>query len=57
MQDILYAIQQSQMQKSIGELKALQALYYNPYSNENEQYYKIKEMIKDFVDELTDNFG
>ena len=58
MPDNLYMIKQAQMQRAIGELRALKALYYNPYNLSGDENYKaIKKLIEDFITELTDNFG
>ena len=54
--DILHALKQVQLQKAIGELRAFNALYYNP-TGENSEYLDLNALIEDFINGLTDNYG
>ena len=55
--DVLYAMKQAQIQRALGELKALNMFYYDMYSEDREDYYKMQAIISDFEDNLTDNFA
>lgn len=53
----MYQIQQMQLQKAIGELRALVALHYDPMRGKTEEYRNIRDMVEKFIEELKSNFG
>lgn len=56
--DIHYQMTQIQLQKAIGELRAVAASWYDSNVHEGGSVYKvIHPMIEKFIDELTDNCG
>ena len=55
--DPVQILRQMQLQKTIGELNALTMMYYDPMTNINLDYRKIKEMVEQFEKELKENFG
>jgi hypothetical protein len=58
MTDILYAIQQQQLQKTYGELNALLALHYNPMMGRaDKRYNELDVLIERFIDNLGDLIG
>lgn len=57
MNDVLYAIQQQQLQKVCGELKALLALYYDPMKGRDKKYNELDESIDRFIDNLENLIG
>lgn len=57
MTDILYAIQQQQLQKTYGELKALLALHYDPMKESTEKYRELDELIHNTIDNLGNLIG
>jgi hypothetical protein len=55
MQDVIQALRYMQLEKTIGELKALQKSYFD--TNSNEKYTEISNMISKMIDELRDYCG
>lgn len=52
-----YQIQQMQLQRAIGELRALVSLYYDPMRGKTEEYKEIRDMVEIFIGDLKSNFG
>ena len=50
-------IQQMQLQRAIGELRALVSLYYDPMRGITEEYREIRDMVEIFIGDLKSNFG
>ncbi|MEK4006539.1 hypothetical protein [Paenibacillus sp. FSL H3-0333] len=57
MTDIVYAIQQQQLQKTYGELNALLALHYDPMKGSTVRFEELNELIKNFINGLGDLIG
>ena len=57
MVDISYQLKQMQLQKTIGELKALLACYYDPMQGLTKEFEESRRIILDMVNELENNFG
>ncbi|WP_158644478.1 hypothetical protein [Clostridium ihumii] len=49
-------MRQVQIERCIGELNALKASYYDPSGN-NKDYYLVREIIKNMIDELRSELG
>jgi len=52
-----YMIRQMQLQKIIGELRALEATFYDPMHGSTEEWRNAHKVINSIVDELKNNFG
>lgn len=52
MADVPYGIKQCQLEKAIGELKALVALHYNPSGYNRERYHALRELVEKFEHDL-----
>jgi len=52
-----YMIRQMQLQKVIGELRALEATFYDPMQGGTDEWRNTCRIIKDAIEELVDNFG
>jgi hypothetical protein len=58
MTDILYAIQQQQLQKTYGELNALLALHYDPMKGQfDTRYVELDDLIERFIKNLGNLIG
>lgn len=58
MTDVLYAIQQQQLQKTYGELNALLALYYDPLKGHTDKRYaELDLLIERFINNLGNLIG
>jgi len=50
-------IRQMQLQKVIGEMRALLATFYGPMQGSTLEYKTAKEVIEDCISDLRNNFG
>ena len=55
MADPVQILRQMQLQKTIGELKALLSTYYDPMQGSTEQYKLMQIVINGCIQELKDN--
>lgn len=55
MADPVQISRQMQLQKTIGELNALLAVYYDPMQGSTEEYKKMYRTINSCIQELKDN--
>ena len=54
----IYILRQMQLQKTIGELRALKASCFNPQAAEGgELYERVNKLIDGMISELEDNLG
>ena len=54
----IYILRQMQLQKTIGELRALKATCFNPQAAEGgELYERVDKLIDGMISELEDNLG
>ncbi len=57
MNNSLYAIQQQQLQRTCGELRALLALHYDPMNPRDDKYKQLEKFIEETIDELSNEIG
>ena len=57
MTDVLYAIQQQQLQRCKGELRALLALHYDPMKGATVRYEEVTEIIEKCINDLENTIG
>ncbi|WP_179088781.1 MULTISPECIES: hypothetical protein [Paenibacillus] len=57
MTDILYAIQQQQLQRTYGELNGLLALHYDPMKGRTTRYDELDELIERFINDMGNMIG
>ncbi|WP_214688586.1 hypothetical protein [Exiguobacterium sp. s163] len=53
----LYAIQQQQLQRTYGELRALLALHFDPMNPRDDGYNRLEEIIEGTINDLGDELG
>lgn len=57
MSQSLYAIQQQQMQRTFGELRALLALHFDPMNPRDESYKRLEKLVEETIEEITNEIG